>query len=98
MQPGYLMNNNEIRPVDSHDLPDFRARVLVLPLLPYSCNYDCSIIFATSRIQRRYDHRLQAIVRSAGSIEIALEHGIPLNPVPRRPNVVSTRACLSRFS
>jgi putative transposase len=34
-------------------------------------------MIATSRIQRRYDHRLQAMVKSAGSIEIALEHGIP---------------------
>lgn len=41
------------------------------------CNYDCSIMIATSRIQRKYDHRLQAIVKSAGSVEIALEQGIP---------------------
>ncbi len=34
-------------------------------------------MIATPRIQRRYDRRLQAIVKSAGSIEIALEHGIP---------------------
>lgn len=34
-------------------------------------------MIATPRIQRRYDHRLQAMVKSAGSIEIALEHGIP---------------------
>lgn len=34
-------------------------------------------MIATSRIQRRYDHRLQAMVKSAGSIEIALEQGIP---------------------
>ena len=34
-------------------------------------------MIATSRIQRRYDHRLQAIIKSSGSIEIALEHGIP---------------------
>jgi len=32
---------------------------------------------ATPRIQRKYDHRLQAMVKSAGSIDIALEHGIP---------------------
>ena len=34
-------------------------------------------MIATFRIQRRYDHRLQAIIKSSGSIEIALEHGIP---------------------
>ena len=34
-------------------------------------------MIATSRIQRRYDHRPQAMVKSAGSIEIALEQGIP---------------------
>ena len=34
-------------------------------------------MIATSRIQRKYDHRLQAMVKSAGSIKIALEHGIP---------------------
>jgi hypothetical protein len=28
-------------------------------------------------MQRRYDHRLQAMVKSAGSIEIALQQGIP---------------------
>jgi|GEM_PF-4776243 len=34
-------------------------------------------MIATSRIQRRYDHRLKVLVKSAGSIDIALEHGIP---------------------
>jgi hypothetical protein len=34
-------------------------------------------MIATPRIQRRYDHRLQALVKSTGSIEFALEHGIP---------------------
>ena len=53
-------------------------------------------MIATSRIQRRYDHRLQAMVRSAGSIEIALEHGIPRSTargwlrVHDSPSVVST--------
>ena len=34
-------------------------------------------MIATSRIQRRYDHRLQAMVRNAGSLELARQHGIP---------------------
>lgn len=34
-------------------------------------------MIATPPIQREYDHRLQAIVKCAGSIVIALEHGIP---------------------
>ncbi len=34
-------------------------------------------MIATSRIQRRYDHRLQAMVRNAGSIELARQHVIP---------------------
>lgn len=34
-------------------------------------------MIATPQIQRKYDYRLQAIVKSAGIIEIALEHGIP---------------------
>jgi putative transposase len=34
-------------------------------------------MIATPRIQRRYDDRLQEMVKSAGSIEIAREHGIP---------------------
>lgn len=53
-------------------------------------------MIATSRIQRRYDHRLQAMVRSAGSIEIALENGIPRSTARGwlrdhdSPSVVST--------
>ncbi len=34
-------------------------------------------MIAAPRIQRKYDHRLQAIVKSTGSIDIALEHGNP---------------------
>jgi hypothetical protein len=34
-------------------------------------------MIASTRIQRRYDHRLQAMVKSSGSIDIALEQGIP---------------------
>ncbi len=34
-------------------------------------------MIATPRIQRKYDHRLKTMVKSAGSIELALEHGIP---------------------
>lgn len=34
-------------------------------------------MIATLRIQRNYDHRFKAMVKSAGSIEMALEHGIP---------------------
>ncbi len=34
-------------------------------------------MIATPRIQRKYDYRLQALVKSAGSIELALELGIP---------------------
>ncbi len=49
-------------------------------------------MIATSRIQRKYDHRLQAIVKSAGSIEIEFENGIPRDSVPRRPNVASTKS------
>jgi len=53
-------------------------------------------IAATSRIQRRYDHRLKALVRSAGSIDIALEHGIPRSTAQGwlrhggSPSVIST--------
>jgi hypothetical protein len=53
-------------------------------------------MIATSRIQRRYDHRLQAMIKSAGSIEIALEHGIPRSTARGwlrdhdSPSVVST--------
>jgi hypothetical protein len=32
-------------------------------------------MIATPRIQRKYDPRLQAIVKSTGSIDVALEHG-----------------------
>ncbi len=53
-------------------------------------------MIATSRIQRRYDHRLQAIVKRAGSIHIALEHAIPRSTARGwlknhdSPSVVST--------
>ena len=41
-------------------------------------------MIATPRIQRRYDDRLPALVKSAESIEIALEHGIPRDLVPKQ--------------
>ena len=31
--------------------------------LPDACNYDCLIMIATSRVQLRYDHRLQAMAK-----------------------------------
>jgi hypothetical protein len=49
-------------------------------------------LIAPTRIQRRYDHRLQARVKSAGSIDIALEHNIPRDHDTRRQQVASTRA------
>jgi hypothetical protein len=54
-------------------------------------------MIAPSRIQRRYDHRLQAMVKSAGSIDIALEQGVPRAPGPRGQQVASARDCLSRM-
>jgi hypothetical protein len=49
-------------------------------------------MIATSRIKRKFDHRLQAIVKSAGSIEVDIENGIPRDSVPRRPNVAGTKS------
>lgn len=55
-------------------IPQFTLRTLLLQLyLLYSCNYVCSIMIANPQIQRKCDHRLQAIVKSEGSFEIALE-------------------------
>jgi hypothetical protein len=69
---------------DRHSISDFRARVLVLAYTPESCNYDCSTLIATPRIQRQYDHRLQAMVKDSGSIKIALavnlSFDLPVSP------------------
>ena len=32
---------------------------------------------STNRMQRRYDHRLQALVRTTGDLELAVRHGVP---------------------
>ncbi len=78
---------------DFHSIPDSCVRGLVLPLVPYSCNFDCLIMIFISRIQRGFGHRFQATVKNDGSIIFALARGIPCDSVPRRPNVASNYAC-----
>ncbi len=50
-------------------------------------------MIAPTRIQRRYDHRLQSIVRNAGSLELARQHGIPKSTARGWLKLMETNDC-----
>ncbi len=58
---------------------------------------------STTRIQKKYDHRLRELVRSTGAVEHAIQLGVPRSTAHgcshrRRPQVARTRAENSRMS
>ena len=46
-------------------------------LPPYSATRDNWVMPTTTRLQRRYDHRLRNLVQTTGDLELAIRHGVP---------------------
>ena len=52
-------------------------RRLVRFLPPDSATRDNRVMPTTTRLQRRYDHRLRNLVQTTGDLELAIRHGVP---------------------
>ena len=46
-------------------------------LPPDSATRDNWVMPTTTRLQRRYDHRLRNLVQTTGDLELAIRHGVP---------------------